>query len=95
MDADQHKSFASQFGITGFPTIKVFTGRKNHPYKGQRTAEAFVDAALKAAKDKAYESLGKRSNDYTSDKVLKDRALKSLNDLIKGYVSRSRVLNSW
>ncbi|XP_026731901.1 protein disulfide-isomerase A6 homolog [Trichoplusia ni] len=68
MDADQHKSFASQFGITGFPTIKVFTGRKSHPYKGQRTAEAFVDAALKAAKDKAYDSLGKRSNDYTSDK---------------------------
>ncbi|CAH0592199.1 unnamed protein product [Chrysodeixis includens] len=68
LDADQHKSFASQFGVTGFPTIKVFTGKKSNPYKGQRTAESFVDVALKAAKDKAYENLGKRYNDYTSDK---------------------------
>ncbi|XP_032528665.2 protein disulfide-isomerase A6 homolog [Danaus plexippus] len=66
LDADSYKEFAQKYGVTGFPTIKVFTGSKHTPYQGQRTAEAFVDAALKAAKDKAYDSLGKKAK--SSDK---------------------------
>ncbi|XP_068626208.1 protein disulfide-isomerase A6 homolog [Battus philenor] len=68
VDADQHKDLAQKYGVTGFPTIKVFTGSKHSPYQGQRTAEAFVEAGLKAAKDKAYENLGKKAGGSSSDK---------------------------
>uniref|UniRef100_A0A2H1WNG5 protein disulfide-isomerase n=1 Tax=Spodoptera frugiperda TaxID=7108 RepID=A0A2H1WNG5_SPOFR len=63
IDADKHRSFAKDYGVSGFPTIKIFTGRKHVPYKGARSADAFVDAALSAVKSKAYERLGKRSDD--------------------------------
>ena len=68
LNADDHKSFVGQYGVSGFPTIKIFTGSKHTPYQGQRTAEAFVDAALKAAKEKAYDNLGKKSGGSSSDK---------------------------
>ncbi|CAK1601671.1 unnamed protein product [Parnassius mnemosyne] len=68
IDADQYKEFAQKYGVTGFPTIKVFTGSKHTPYQGQRTAEAFVDAGIKAAKEKAYDNLGKKSSGSSSDK---------------------------
>ncbi|CAH2102919.1 unnamed protein product [Euphydryas editha] len=67
VDADQYKDFAQKYGVSGFPTIKIFTGSKHTPYQGQRTAEAFVDAAIKSAKEKAYENLGKKSSG-SSDK---------------------------
>ncbi|XP_063831856.1 protein disulfide-isomerase A6 homolog [Ostrinia nubilalis] len=68
VNADEHKSLSQKYGVKGFPTIKMFTGSKNTPYQGQRTAEAFVDAALKAAKDRAYDNLGKKSSGSSSDK---------------------------
>ncbi|XP_039757287.1 protein disulfide-isomerase A6 homolog [Pararge aegeria] len=68
INADQHKEFTKKYGVTGFPTIKMFVGNKQNPYQGQRTAEAFVDAALTAAKEKAYETLGKKAGGSTSDK---------------------------
>ncbi|KAM3958997.1 protein disulfide-isomerase A6 homolog [Aphomia sociella] len=68
VDADVHKSLAQKYGVTGFPTIKVFTGSKHTPHQGQRTAEAFIDAAIKAAKEKAYDSLGKKPSGSSSDK---------------------------
>ncbi|XP_038207648.1 protein disulfide-isomerase A6 homolog [Zerene cesonia] len=68
VDADQYKELGQKYGVSGFPTIKIFTGSKHTPYQGQRTAESFVDAALKAAKDKAYDNLGKKSSGSSSDK---------------------------
>ncbi|XP_013188709.1 protein disulfide-isomerase A6 homolog [Amyelois transitella] len=68
IDADAHKSYAQKYGVSGFPTIKVFTGSKHTPYQGQRNAEGFIEAGLKAAKDKAYESLGKKAGGSSSDK---------------------------
>ncbi|KAL4713951.1 hypothetical protein ACJJTC_015605 [Scirpophaga incertulas] len=68
VNADEHKSLSQKYGVTGFPTIKIFTGSKHTPYQGQRNAESFVDAALKAAKEKAYENLGKKSGGSSSDK---------------------------
>ncbi|GBP29041.1 Protein disulfide-isomerase A6 homolog [Eumeta japonica] len=67
LDADQHGSFAKKYGVSGFPTIKIFTGSKHTPYQGQRTAEGFVEAALKAAKEKVFENLGKKTTS-SSDK---------------------------
>lgn len=59
----------------------MFTGSKHTPYQGQRTAEAFVDAALKAAKEKAYENLGKKPSG-SSGKV---NFIKKLNKILKTY----------
>lgn len=80
VDSDQHKSFGSKYGVTGFPTLKIFTKNKHTPYQGQRTAEAFVDTVLKAAKDKAYANLGKGpSSDDKSDVItLTDSNFKEL-----------------
>ncbi|KAJ0182759.1 hypothetical protein K1T71_002128 [Dendrolimus kikuchii] len=68
IDADAHKSYAQKYGVSGFPTIKIFTGSKHSAYQGSRTADAFVDAGLKAAKEKAYDTLGKKSGGQSSDK---------------------------
>ena len=53
VDADEHKSLAGQYGVKGFPTIKIFGGNKNKPedFNGQRNAQGIVDAALKSAND--------------------------------------------
>lgn len=51
--------------MRGFPTIKIFGADKNKPedYNGPRTAQGLVDAALKAASEKARGSLsGKKSS---------------------------------
>ena len=36
VDADQHKSLGGQYGVRGFPTIKIFGANKNKPddYQG-------------------------------------------------------------
>lgn len=48
VDADKHGSLGSQYGVQGFPTIKVFGADKSKPtdYQGARTAEGLVDAAI-------------------------------------------------
>lgn len=48
VDADEHQSLGGQFGVKGFPTIKVFGANKNSPedYNGQRSAQGIVDSAL-------------------------------------------------
>ncbi|XP_045123689.1 protein disulfide-isomerase A6 homolog [Portunus trituberculatus] len=64
VNADDHKSLAQQFGINGFPTIKIFGLDKKKPqdYNGQRTAKAIVDFALNVAKEKVNAQLsGKKS----------------------------------
>lgn len=64
VNADEHKSLAQQFGIRGFPTIKIFGLDKKKPqdYNGQRTAKGIVDHALEIAQDKVRAQLsGKKS----------------------------------
>ena len=60
VDADEHKQLGGQFGVRGFPTIKIFGSNKNKPddYQGQRTAQGLVEAALKAARDKVESQMG-------------------------------------
>lgn len=59
VNADEHKSLGSKYGISGFPTIKIF-GLDNKPedYNGPRTAAGIVDAALNAASQKVRRILG-------------------------------------
>merc|ERR1711937_435701 len=49
VDADQHKSLGGQFGVQGFPTIKIFGANKKSPkdYRGGRDASSIVDTAFK------------------------------------------------
>jgi len=49
VDADEHKSLGSRFGVRGFPTIKIFGANKGSPidYNGARNAGGFIDAAFK------------------------------------------------
>ena len=48
---DKHSSVGSQYGITGFPTIKIFSSDKNKPkdYQSARSAQGIVQAAMKEA----------------------------------------------
>ncbi|CAB3239663.1 unnamed protein product [Arctia plantaginis] len=81
VDANTHKSLGQTYGVSGFPTIKLFNGKKHSPFQGQRTAEKFVDAALQLAKEKAYEALGKKpksSSDQSDVITLTDSNFKEL-----------------
>lgn len=65
VNADEHRSLGGQYGIQGFPTIKIFGLDKNKPtdYQGARQASGIVDAALSAATSMAKQRLtGKRGS---------------------------------
>lgn len=64
MDCDQHKSLCGQYGVQGFPTIKVFSSNKNKPedYQGQRDAQGIIAAAQNAAKKLVTERMGGKSS---------------------------------
>lgn len=68
VDADAHKTLGGQYGIRGFPTIKIFGTNKQSPtdYQGGRTADAIVDQALNQLKTIANERLGKRGGGGSS-----------------------------
>ncbi|CAF0939600.1 unnamed protein product [Didymodactylos carnosus] len=62
VDADQHKSLGGQYGVSGFPTIKIFGTNKRSPtdYQGGRTADAIVEQALTQLRQIVNDRLGKR-----------------------------------
>ncbi|XP_043247248.1 protein disulfide-isomerase A6 homolog [Amphibalanus amphitrite] len=64
VDADQHQSLAGQFGVRGFPTIKVFGANKKKPedYNGARSAQGLTEAGLRAAKDMVNARIGGKSS---------------------------------
>ncbi|KAK6490074.1 protein disulfide-isomerase A6-like [Huso huso] len=64
VDADQHKSLGSQYGIRGFPTIKIFGSNKNkaEDYQGARNSQAIVDSALNSLRSMVKERLDGKSS---------------------------------
>lgn len=48
VDADQHKSMGGQYGVRGFPTIKIFGANKNKPEEYQGTDNYQSQMAPKA-----------------------------------------------
>lgn len=68
VDADQHKSLGGQYGVRGFPTIKIFGANKNKPedYQGGRTGQNIVDGALTALRSLVKDRMSGRSggSDY-------------------------------
>lgn len=63
VDADQHQSLGGQYGVKGFPTIKVFGLNKNSPsdYGGGRDAKSIVAEAMSQAKKLVGERLDGKS----------------------------------
>uniref|UniRef100_A0A673JSP5 Protein disulfide-isomerase A6 n=1 Tax=Sinocyclocheilus rhinocerous TaxID=307959 RepID=A0A673JSP5_9TELE len=68
VDADQHNSLGGQYGVRGFPTIKIFGANKHKPedYQGGRSSQAIVDAALNALRSLVKDRLGGKTggSDY-------------------------------
>jgi protein disulfide-isomerase A6 len=54
VNADEHRSLGGQYGVQGFPTIKIFGLDKKKPedYNGQRTAQ--VSVSLRRRSVRAY-----------------------------------------
>nr|XP_046147112.1 protein disulfide-isomerase A6-like [Oncorhynchus gorbuscha] len=63
VDADQHKSLGGQYGVRGFPSIKIFGANKNKPddYQGGRSSQAIVDGALNTLRTLVKDRLSGRS----------------------------------
>lgn len=59
VDCDESKDLAGKYGVTGFPTIKLFGVSKTKPndYSGERTAKGIVEGALAEAKKKVKQQL--------------------------------------
>lgn len=62
VDCDEEKSLPSQYGVQGFPTVKIFYGGKSEDYQGPRTAKGVVEAALKAARTLVENRLGGKTS---------------------------------
>lgn len=64
IDCDEQKQLCGQFGVQGFPTIKVFGSNKNKPddYQGERTASGIVQTAQKTAQKVVQDRLGGKSS---------------------------------
>jgi protein disulfide-isomerase A6 len=64
VNADEHKSLAGEYGIKGFPTIKLLYvdgGKiKSSDYTGGRTAKEMIQFALDKAKSLAFKRIGEK-----------------------------------
>lgn len=47
VDCDAHKSLAQEYGVSGFPTLKLFREGKPSDYSGGRTADDIAKYVLK------------------------------------------------
>ncbi|OWA53359.1 Protein disulfide-isomerase A6 [Hypsibius exemplaris] len=64
VNVDDERSLGQEFGVQGFPTIKVFGSDKKKPsdYNGARTADGIIDEAFKVARQAANARIGKKSS---------------------------------
>ena len=70
VDMTKHESFGSQYGIKGFPTIKLFIGKNPKPidYNGDRTSAAMVDFVKREIKARGGKSDTASSSSSSSKK---------------------------
>lgn len=96
VDADTHKDLAQQYGIQGFPTIKVFgIGKSPVDYQGARDAKPIVDFALQQVKSLALERLnGKSGSKKSSSKKDKDTSGPSASVVLTSSNFEKTVLES-
>jgi len=82
IDADEHKSIAEKYGVSGFPTLKWFSKNNKQPqdYDQGRDVQTFIDF------------INHQSGTFReSDGTLNDQAgtIKNLDNLAEQYVSSS------
>ncbi|TYH44145.1 hypothetical protein ES332_D11G173400v1 [Gossypium tomentosum] len=69
LDADAHKSLAQEYGIRGFPTIKVFApGKPPVDYQGARDVKPIAEFALKQVKALLKDRLAGKTSGGSSEK---------------------------
>ncbi|URE14447.1 Ubiquitin-like autophagy protein Apg12 [Musa troglodytarum] len=69
LDADAHKSLAQEYGIKGFPTIKVFSpGKLPVDYQGARDVKPIAEFALQQVKALLKERLSGKASGDSSEK---------------------------
>ncbi|XP_020577353.1 protein disulfide isomerase-like 2-3 [Phalaenopsis equestris] len=69
LDADAHKSLAQEYGIKGFPTIKVFApGKPPVDYQGARDVKPIAEFALQQIKALLKERLNGKSTSGSGEK---------------------------
>ncbi|KRZ59282.1 Protein disulfide-isomerase A6 [Trichinella nativa] len=82
VNMDQHANVGAPYGISGFPTVKIFGADKQKPteFQGSRTAQAVVDAAFNELKKIVqYRLTGNRSGSKQSSSGSSDDVIQ-LND---------------
>lgn len=64
VDATAHSSLAAQFGVQGYPTIKIFGADKSKPsdFNGQRTASGIVEAVMKEVGATVNRRMGRKAS---------------------------------
>uniref|UniRef100_A0A8C7YG59 Protein disulfide-isomerase A6 n=1 Tax=Oryzias sinensis TaxID=183150 RepID=A0A8C7YG59_9TELE len=74
VDADEHKSLGGQYGVRGFPTIKIFGANKNKPeeYQGARSSQAIVDGAMNALRSLVKDRLSGKSGSSGYSRQVKE-----------------------
>ncbi|KAK8588557.1 hypothetical protein V6N13_087466 [Hibiscus sabdariffa] len=69
LDADAHQSLAQEYGIKGFPTIKVFApGKPPVDYQGARDVKPIAEFALKQVKALLKDRLDGKTSGGSSEK---------------------------
>ncbi|XP_059661145.1 protein disulfide isomerase-like 2-3 [Cornus florida] len=69
LDADAHQSLAQEYGIRGFPTIKVFApGKPPADYQGARDVKPIVDFSIQQVRALVNERLSGKSGGGSSEK---------------------------
>ncbi|TVU09771.1 hypothetical protein EJB05_43266 [Eragrostis curvula] len=69
LDADAHKALAQEYGIRGFPTIKVFVpGKPPVDYQGARDVKPIVEFALQQVKSLLRDRLNGKASGGSSSK---------------------------
>ncbi|CAA6670539.1 unnamed protein product [Spirodela intermedia] len=69
LDADEHKALAQEYGIQGFPTIKVFSpGKPPVDYQGARDVKPIAEFALKQVKALLKDRLDGKQTGGSSEK---------------------------
>ncbi|XP_031105497.1 protein disulfide isomerase-like 2-3 [Ipomoea triloba] len=69
LDADAHRSLAQEYGIKGFPTIKVFVpGKQPVDYQGAREAKSMVDFVKAQIRDLLKDRLDGKATGGSSKK---------------------------
>ncbi|KAL5729796.1 protein disulfide-isomerase [Ranunculus cassubicifolius] len=75
LDADAHQALAQEYGIKGFPTIKVFVpGKPPVDYQGARDVKPIADFALKQVKSLVKDRLDGKATGGSSAKSEKSES---------------------